>query len=147
MRSGPEQHRRALPVAPIGAAGHDGPGPQDNGTAQRGPWPVRTESVRRKNGMVELRGTFTAADLQQLQRAVPARVITRGIGRILIWPPGTRSIEHHDRGLVLLRGYFEASDLAAVRTLHPEQVVTHAADQITIWPTSIDPARLENGGK
>ncbi len=76
--------------------------------------------------------------------AVPGRL---GLGRILIWPPGTSSVEHHDRGLILLRGYFEASDLAAVRTLHPEQVVTHTGDQITIWPTSIDRTRLENGEK
>ncbi|WP_415954403.1 hypothetical protein [Streptomyces sp. KLOTTS4A1] len=106
---------------------------------------MRTDSVRRHNGMVELCGTFTEADLQQLQRSVPARVITRGLGRILICPPGTRSVEHHNRGLVLLRGFFEASDLAAIRTLHPEQAVTQAGDQITIWPCGVDNTRLGTG--
>ncbi|NGO75754.1 hypothetical protein G6045_08715, partial [Streptomyces sp. YC504] len=134
-------------TAPHHATSHDQPRPKatSDQSVARGPWPARTESVRRHNGMVELRGTFTDADLVQLQRAVPARVITLDQDRILIWPPGTSAIEHHNRGLVFLHGYFEAGDLAAIRALHPEQTVSHAGDQITIWPTTLTRARLEKG--
>ncbi|MDG4859299.1 hypothetical protein P8605_14215 [Streptomyces sp. T-3] len=142
--TGPAGHARANLADSATTHAHDAPGRVSPRTG-RPEWPVQAWKVTRHGGLIRLRGEFDDHDLEQVRAVVPARQVTRHERHILIWPPGTGSVQLHANGMVLLTGHFDIWEVTAIRAVHPGQAVTHDGDRVTIWPTTVAPTDLSQG--